>query len=102
MPSPDVIAKERDLRQPVLRGEEFAWRALYDDSFFGLLKYAVWRCGGRRELAEEVVQDTWLTAVRRIRDFDPEKGTFISWLRGICCHHLKNHGRANWKMSRLE
>ena len=32
---------------------------------------ANWRSGGSRELTEEIVQETWLVAVGRIRRFEP-------------------------------
>jgi len=39
------------------------------------------------------VQETWLTAVRRLRSFDPEQGPFGGWLRGIAALLLRNHFR---------
>src|SRR2546421_10121193 len=89
MPAED----ERGLHRAVLAGSEQAWRAWYDASFAALRAYALWRCAGLRDLADEVVQETWLTAVRRIRDFDPARGNFASWLRGIAAHLLRNHFR---------
>jgi RNA polymerase sigma-70 factor (ECF subfamily) len=40
-----------------------------------------------------VVQETWLTAVRRLRAFDPTQGGFLAWLRGIAVNVLRNHVR---------
>jgi RNA polymerase sigma-70 factor (ECF subfamily) len=41
------------------------------------------------------VQETWLTAVRRIRDFDSGRGSFAGWLRGIAANLLhKQFARA--------
>jgi len=47
-----------------------------------------------RDLADELVQETWLTAVRRVRSFDPECASFAAWLRGIAANVLRNHLRA--------
>jgi RNA polymerase sigma-70 factor (ECF subfamily) len=80
---------ERGLRRAVLAGDEEAWRQWYDASFAALDAFVAWRCGGLRDLADEVVQETWLVAVRRIRDFDPEAGRFISWLCGIAANVLR-------------
>jgi RNA polymerase sigma-70 factor (ECF subfamily) len=91
MPSEERVRRQRGLRRAVLAGDEHAWRTLYDEAFAELHAYALWRCGGLRDLADEVVQDTWLTAVRRIRAFDPEQGAFIGWLRGITANVLRNH-----------
>ena len=77
----------------MLAGEEFAWRTLYDEAFAGLYAYALWPCGGRHDRADEVTQEIWLTAVRRLRSFDPTAGSFASWLRGIAVNVLRNYFR---------
>jgi len=80
---------ERRLHRAVLAGDERAWRALYDAAFAGLDAYVLWRCAGLRDRADDVVQETWLTAVRRIGDFDPKRGRFIAWLRGIAANVVR-------------
>jgi RNA polymerase sigma-70 factor (ECF subfamily) len=87
------LGREQLLRRDVLAGDERAWRAWYDESFAGLYAYARWRCGGLRDRADEVVQEAWLTAVRRVRDFDPARGSFAGWLRGIAANLLRNRSR---------
>src|SRR5262249_29176229 len=37
--------------------------------------------------------ETWLVAVRRIRSFAPESGSFAGWLRGIAANVVRNHLR---------
>ena len=91
--SPEDRLHERGLRGAVLAGDERAWRAWYDAAFGPLYAYVLWRCGGLRDLADELVQETWLTAVRRVRDFDPDKASFAAWLRGIAANLLRNHFR---------
>jgi RNA polymerase sigma-70 factor (ECF subfamily) len=81
--------RERGLRQAVLAGDERAWRQWYDESFAAVDAYVAWRCGGLRDLADEVVQETWLVAVRRIRDFDPDAGSFAGWLCGIAANVVR-------------
>jgi RNA polymerase sigma-70 factor (ECF subfamily) len=87
------VGREQLLRRAVLAGDERAWRAWYDESFAGLYAYARWRCGGLADRADELVQETWLTAVRRVRDFDPARGSFAGWLRGIAANLLRNRLR---------
>jgi RNA polymerase sigma-70 factor (ECF subfamily) len=77
------IDLERALRDSVLAGDESAWRVLYERSFGPLWTYLQWRSGRRIDRTEEAVQECWLVAVRRIAEFDPERGTFEGWLRGI-------------------
>jgi RNA polymerase sigma-70 factor, ECF subfamily len=84
---------ERTMRAAVLAGDERAWRAWYDETFDELLRYVRWRCGGRADWADEVVQETWMTAVRRIRRFDPDRASFATWLWGIAANVLRNHLR---------
>jgi RNA polymerase sigma-70 factor (ECF subfamily) len=87
------IGYETGLRAAVLTGDEAAWRAWYDAHADGLHRYVMWRCGNLAELADDVVQEVWLTAVRRIADFKPQTGGFRQWLNGIAALTLKNHLR---------
>jgi len=92
MPSGDR-ALERGLRHAALAGDERAWRAWYEASFEPLYAYILWRCAGLRDVADDIAQETWLTAVRRLQEFDPERAGFVTWLRGIAANLAKNHFR---------
>src|SRR5580700_4605503 len=81
---------ERATRDAILAGDVEAWRAWYAAYFDRLAQYARWRCGGLADLAEDVIQEAWLTAVRRLRAFDPAKGTFFVWLCGIASNAARN------------
>ncbi len=93
MQANERLQQEVALRRAVLAGDSAAWRALYDGAFAELWAYVVWRCAGMRDLAEDVTQETWLVAVRRVGDFDPRRGRFLSWLRGIAAKALQNQLR---------
>lgn len=93
MASSDRVGRDRDLRRAVLAGDEHAWRTWYEESFGRLQAYVSWRSGGLRDLCDEVVQETWLVAVRRLRHFDPQQASFLTWLRGIAANLLRNHLR---------
>ena len=93
MPPSERVQTEEALRAAALAGDDGAWRKLYDGAYAELWSYVVWRCAALRDLAEEVTQDTWLIAVRRLGDFDPQQGRFIGWLRGIAAKVLHNHLR---------
>lgn len=84
---------EGALRAAVLAGDEQAWRALYDAHADRLYAYVRYRVGGHAADAEEVAQECWTVAVRRIRAFDPDRGTFAQWLYGIAQHLLANRRR---------
>jgi RNA polymerase sigma-70 factor (ECF subfamily) len=100
MQSAERVRRERALRRAVRAGDERAWRTWYDESFAGLHRYVLWRCGGRRDHADEVVQETWLTAVRRVGLFDPAAGPFAAWLRGVAANLLRNHFRREVRRAR--
>src|SRR5207248_2395502 len=89
----DHVGHELRLRAAVLAGDERAWRALYDQTADRLRSYVHWRCAGLHDLADEVVQETWLTAVRRVREFDPAQGRFAAWLCGIAANLIRNRLR---------
>jgi RNA polymerase sigma-70 factor (ECF subfamily) len=93
MPSGDRRWREHGLRNAVLAGDEAAWRTWYDETFPGLYGFVRWRCAGIPDWTEDLVQETWLTAVRRIRSFDPDRGSFSDWLRGIAANLLRNQLR---------
>src|SRR5262245_56640939 len=94
MPASERIEREQDLREAVLRGDVRAWQSLYDGAFSEVFAYVQWRCAGLRDLAEDITQDTWLVAVRRIRNFDPRQAPFAKWLCGIAANLLRNRFRA--------
>ncbi len=102
MSASDRVWRERGLRDAVLAGDEQAWRTWYDEAYADLYRYVLWRCGGLRDRADEVVQDTWLTAVRRVRAFDPSASPFAAWLRGIAANLLRNAFRRDRRRGRME
>jgi RNA polymerase sigma-70 factor (ECF subfamily) len=74
----------------VLAGDPRAWQVLYDSAWDRLERYAVWRAGGLRELAEDLLQETWLLAVRKIHQFDPARGSFAAWVVGLASNVARN------------
>jgi len=94
------VWRERAIRDAVLGGDAAAWRSWYDEHFAPLAAYVSWRCGGLPELSEDVVQETWLTAVRRLRAFDPAKGPFFGWLCGIAANAARNDLRGRRRLRR--
>lgn len=94
--------EETGLRDAVLRGDESAWRVLYDRCFDALYAFIDFRTGHRRERTEEAVQECWLIAVRRIESYDPERGTFAGWMRGIAANVLRDQWRKRQRTANLE
>jgi RNA polymerase sigma-70 factor, ECF subfamily len=98
----DRVWRERGLRDAVVAGDEAAWRAWYGAEYAPLEAYVLWRAGGARDLADDVLQETWLTAVRRVRRFDPAAGSFHGWLCGIAANVLRNHVRSHRRRRRRQ
>lgn len=69
-------------------GSEPAWRQLFESHFDAVYRFCLALTGGRRELAEETAQRTFVAAAQRIGRFCPQQGTFRAWLLGIArnCH----------------
>jgi RNA polymerase sigma-70 factor, ECF subfamily len=97
MESEDRIWHERGLREGVISGDQRAWKALYDRYFDSIYAHVHARAGRRDQVTEEVVQDAWMIAARKIGDFDPHRGSFEGWLRGISENVLRNHLRRSGK-----
>ena len=70
MSASEQIRRERGLRDAVLAGDEAAWQAWYSEAFDGLYRYVLWRCGGLRDNADEVVQEIGKLEPAEPRDVD--------------------------------
>jgi len=86
-------ALERALLSAIRAGDEDAWRAWYEATFEPLYAYVLWRSAGLRDVADDIAQETWLTAVRKLGDLDPDRASFLTWLRGIAANIARNHFR---------
>ena len=69
-------------------GDEKAWRILFDWHFEPVYKYCLSLSSGRQDMAEEIAQQVFMTAARRIGRFRQQKGSFRAWLFGIAKNHL--------------
>lgn len=87
------IQRERSLRAAILNGDESAWRALYDMTYEPLRAFILWKLSGRPIAVEETLQEVWLTAVRKIRSFDPFQAPFVDWVKGVALNVIRNSCR---------
>lgn len=71
-----IICEARD-------GSEPAWRRLFELHFDAVYRFCLALTAGRRELAEETAQQTFITAAQRISGFRSQQGCFRAWLLGI-------------------
>ncbi len=64
-------------------GSEQAWRQLFEGHFDAVYRFCVALSCGRYDLAEELAQQAFVIAARRIHRFDASRATFRAWLFGI-------------------
>jgi RNA polymerase sigma-70 factor, ECF subfamily len=91
----DDVAALRSLDQQ-------AWSQTYDRYVSVSFTFIAHLVGGDRELAEELHQETWLTAMSAIEQFAPGRGEFRGWLFGIAKKRVAMHcRRANGRAEHL-
>lgn len=84
------IWHESALRSAALAGDQVAWQTLFDVTYDAVYRKLESRAG---PLTEEVIQESWIIAARRLVDFDPNRGSFEAWLVGIGRRVLSDHRR---------
>ncbi len=70
------------LVQRVRKGSEEAWTALYQRHRVAVFRFAL-HMSGSREIADEAVQDTFITFLDRLAEFQEDRGAPIAFLIGI-------------------
>lgn len=87
------LGEEAALCDRILAGDRGAAARLLDLHLDSLYEFVHWRVGGDRALAEDVVQDTFLIALERLRAFDG-RSSLHTWLCGIAKNRLRTERRA--------
>jgi RNA polymerase sigma-70 factor (ECF subfamily) len=85
----------------LLKREESVFRDLYRAHTPALYCFALRILGGRRDDAEEVVQETWIRAVTKLENFRWES-SLRSWLCSIVWNHCREVMRKNSKMIKTQ
>lgn len=78
-----------------LQGEEAAFAALYD-AHSGMVYRLSYSLLQNQEDAEEVLQDSFEYAFRRLSLFDSRKSSFKTWLYRITISRCRNKRRRKW------
>ncbi|HEY8417817.1 MAG TPA: sigma-70 family RNA polymerase sigma factor [Limnochordales bacterium] len=90
---PATDTTDAQLMRRIQAGEEEALARLYD-RYGGLVFTLALRMCGRSDVAEEIVQDVFLTVWRRGATWDPNRGSVQAWLitiaRNRCIDHLRS------------
>ena len=89
-----VSVSDKALVRRLLSGDEAAFRQFFDGHFPRLYRFALKRTDGDHDAAEEIVQKTLITAMRKLHTFRAE-ATLFTWLCAIC----RREGSA-WRVAR--
>ena len=84
---------DADLVRSVQGGSDPALQMLYQRYLHVVWRYVYVRARRDENVVEDIVSDTFLAAIRGLRDLDPEGGSVCGWLMGIARHKLADHWR---------
>lgn len=82
-----ATSSDDDLLRLLRSGDESAFTALYRQWQAPLYRFAL-RMTGREALAEDVVQETFLTVVNGAPGYDSSRGSFPGWLFGVARNQM--------------
>ncbi|MGH2810626.1 MAG: sigma-70 family RNA polymerase sigma factor [Actinomycetota bacterium] len=97
VPEPD----DRSLLAGIAKGDQLAFEMLYDRysaAAFGV----AWKICGSRSIAEDAVQEAFLSVWRRPGSFNPEKGSVAGYLFGAVHHKAVDAVRHEESVRRRE
>jgi RNA polymerase sigma-70 factor (ECF subfamily) len=84
-----------DLISRCLSGEESAYLAVYND-YAATIYRLCYSLLQHQEDAEEVLQDTFEYAFRKLKNYDARKAGFKTWLYQIAVSRCRNKRRRKW------
>jgi len=94
-----VLMSEKRIVDKLKRMDSRMWEHIFEN-YTATLTYDVSNSLRKRdlslELVDDILQETWLTAVEKIQDFHCDgDGKFYNWLRVIALNHVRNYWRKN-------
>lgn len=92
MRAPEPFQADLTLRDALLTGDREAAEDFFRRHLETLYEFVHYRVGGDRAAAEDLVQDTFLTAIDRLRAFDG-RSSLHGWLCGIARNKIRAHRR---------
>ena len=70
-------------------GDEKAIRRWFEEYADPLYTVVFYRVGGDGDLAGDIVQETFLTALKKIEDYEPGRGSMFAWLGWLSKNCIK-------------
>jgi len=93
----DLVHVDRAVARRILGGDEEAFRELFDRFFPRLYRFALARTDGDRELAQDIVQQTFCNAIDRLDSYRGEAALY-TWFCQICRNALTDHFRRDGRV----
>jgi RNA polymerase sigma-70 factor (ECF subfamily) len=90
----DLVHVDRALARCILRGDEAAFRDLFDRFFPRLYRFALARVPRDPEAALDIVQQTFCQAIERLDTYRGEAALY-TWFCQICRNVVADHYRRN-------
>jgi len=76
-------AEERTLVRQLVKMDDGAWEAFCREYSVPLREFVRVQFGCTREIAEDVVQMSFVRCVKSIKSFDPSRGRLFTWLKAV-------------------
>lgn len=96
IPAIEEVVSDQDLLiARCLQGEESAYRTVYNQ-YAGMIFRLCFSLLQNKEDAEEVLQDSFEYAFRRLGNYDSKKASFKTWLYQISISRCRNKRRRKW------
>ncbi|MEE8307824.1 MAG: RNA polymerase sigma factor [Gammaproteobacteria bacterium] len=91
--SGNVLHTDFGIAKAILRGDEAAFRKLFDEYFPRLFRFALARCDGNHDAAQEAVQHTFCKAIERLDSYRGEAALY-AWFCQICRNTIIDSARS--------
>lgn len=88
-------SSDQDLLTRMADGDAEAFTALYRQRQACIYRFAL-RMSGSETLAEDVVQEVFLTLLRDGKQYDPSRGSVVAFLYGIARNHVLRRLDRSW------
>lgn len=88
-----VTEADPNLQRRLLARDGTAQAELYHRFGPALHRFAAWRLDGDQDLAEEVVVEALVDAVKNIRRFSPRRSSLSAWLHGVTRNCIQRERR---------
>jgi len=89
-----LVHVDKALAKKILRGDDAAFRDLFDRYFPRLYRFALARLDGDRDAAADVVQQTFCKAIENLERYRGEAALY-TWFCQICRNVIIDYCRAN-------